>query len=143
MNVFMAPREFFIDLWRMLVGRFDGPMTIRFIMQPLVASVFAVRSAFKGAERGHPPYLWSIYSNPASRHVLLRHGWKDVRNVFFIAVLLDIIYQIVELHWVYIGQAAIVATVLAIVPYVLVRGPASRLLSVIRRTGSNASHSSR
>ena len=141
MNVRMAPKEFVTDLWQMLVGRVDGPMTIRFVMQPLVASVFAVRSAWKDAECGHPPYIWSIYSNPASRHVLLRHGWKDVRNVFVMAILLDIIYQIVELHWVYVGQAAIVATVLALVPYLLVRGPASRLLSMVRRTGSGTPHS--
>lgn len=130
----MAPRELFSDFWQMLIGRVDGPMTIRFIMQPLVASALAFRSALKDAKCGHPPYIWSIFSNPASRHVLLRHGWKDIRNVFVMAVPLDIIYQIIELHWVYLGQAAIVAVVLAIVPYLLVRGPASHLVSMIRGT---------
>ena len=139
----MAPKEFFLDLWQMLIGRVDGPMTIRLIMQPVVASALAFRAALKDAECGHSPYLWSIYSNPASRNALLRHGWKNVRNVFVMAVVLDLIYQIVELHRMSVGQAMIVATVLAIVPYVLVRGPASRLVSMIRRTRSGVPHSSR
>jgi len=130
----------FSDTWDMLVGRLSGRMTFRFVIQPLMASIFAVRSGLKDSRQGHPAYLWSIYSNPESRHELLHHGWKDVRNVFILAILLDAVYQIIEFRWVYVVQAVFVAIALAIVPYVLVRGPFSRLVSMNRRSDDSAPH---
>ena len=43
----------------MLVGRLHGPMTFRFIMQPLAASFLAVRAGLKDARERRPPFLWS------------------------------------------------------------------------------------
>jgi hypothetical protein len=45
--------------------------------------------------------------------------------VFLVAVLLDLVYQVVVLE-VYPGEALIVAVLLAIVPYVIVRGVVTR-----------------
>ena len=127
----------FLDsAWDMLIGRLSGPMTLRFVLQPLMASIFAVRSGLKDARLGRPAFLWSVFSNPDSRYELLHHGWKDVRTIFIVATLLDVIYQIIELRWVYIGQAVIIAIALAIVPYVLVRGPVCRLVGISRKAGS-------
>jgi len=125
----------------MLVGRLSGRMTFRFAIQPLMASIFAVRSGWKDSREGRPAYLWSIYSNPESRYELLHHGWKDVRNVFILACVLDGIYQIIEFRWVYLVQMVIVAVALAIFPYILVRGPFSRLVSMNRRSGTPAPNS--
>ena len=130
--------RFLAEMWDMLVGRLSGPMTFRFIIQPLVATVLAVRSGLKDAKAGYPPYLWSVYSDPDSRSELIHHGWKDVRNVFVLAMILDAVYQIIEFRWIYIGQAVIVAIILAIVPYVLVRGPFSRIMSTIWKARSRA-----
>jgi hypothetical protein len=51
-----------------------------------------------------------------------------VSKVFIFAVVLDVIYEFIVYRWVYPGQAVIVATVLAIIPYLLIRGPATRIM---------------
>src|SRR6516225_8413040 len=117
----MTPREFFSDLWQMLIGRVEGPFTFRLIMQPVVASFLAARAALKDARNHRGPYVWLIFREPNRRPKLLREGWKDVGKVFLLAVAFDLIYQLVRFRWIYLGQAVIVATALAIVPYLLIR----------------------
>jgi hypothetical protein len=123
-------------LWEMLIGRIEGPLTLRLLLQPAIATFFAVRSGLKDARSGRPAYLWKVFTNPAYRYELLHHGWKDVRTVFLMAVLLDSVYQGIEFHWIYLGQAVLVAIILAIVPYVLIRGPMNRLVSWLRNTAA-------
>jgi hypothetical protein len=125
----MTIDEFFARVWEMLIGRLDGPFTFRLIVQPTVAAIFAIRSGLRDAREGRPPYLfWSVFTNAARRPELLRHLWKDVGKVFIVAVVLDVIYELVVHRWVYPGQAVIVAIVLAIVPYLLIRGPVTRIM---------------
>ena len=50
-------------------------------------------------------------------------------KVFMLALALDVVYQIVELRFVYPGEAVIVAFLLAIVPYLILRGLVTRLMS--------------
>lgn len=133
----MTLQNFLTDAWRMLIGRVQGPLTFRLVMQPLVASFLAVRAGVKDAREGRPPYFWTVLFHPDYRRDLFHEGWKDIRKVFAMAVIIDVIYEIIELRWVYPGQAVIVATILAIVPYVLVRGPVNRLASRTRN-GRNA-----
>ena len=45
----------------------------------------------------------------------------------FVACVLDVVYQLLVLRWVYPVQTVIVATVLAILPYMVFRGLANRL----------------
>jgi hypothetical protein len=106
------------------------------LLQPAIATFFAVRSGLKDARSGRPAYLWKVFTNPAYRYELLHHGWKDVRTVFLMAVLLDSVYQGIEFHWIYLGQAVLVAIILAIVPYVLIRGPMNRLVSWLRNSAA-------
>jgi hypothetical protein len=42
--------------------------------------------------------------------------------VFVLAVVLDVVYQIIAEHFVYPGEAITVAIVLALVPYLILRG---------------------
>jgi hypothetical protein len=39
-----------------------------------------------------------------------------------------VVYQLIEFHWVYPGETLIVAIVLAIIPYFLLRGPINRFV---------------
>jgi hypothetical protein len=57
---------------------------------------------------------------------MVREGWKSIGRVFLLALALDVIYQIIDLRFVYPGEAIIVATVLAIVPYLILRGLVTR-----------------
>jgi hypothetical protein len=110
-----------------LFGRAHGPMAFRLVIQPLVAATFAILAGLKDARAGHPPHGWAIATDPARRRKLLRESWRDVGTVFVVAVVIDIIYEIVELRRIYPGQTLFVATVLALFPYLLIRGPANRL----------------
>src|SRR5271170_4144268 len=100
-----------------LVGRVQGPMRFRFVLQPLMAVIFAMLDGRKDAREGRPPYFWSLFTDPRNRRALLVHGWKSVGKIFILAVILDTVYQVWQLHWFYPGEALLVAVLLAIVPY--------------------------
>ena len=119
--------EFFTRVWTNLVDRMEGPMKFRLILQPLVACILAIRAGLRDARENKPPFFWALAFNPDHRRDLLRQGWKDIGKVFIAAVILDVVYQVVVLHMVYPGEAIIVAILLALVPYLLVRAPVTRL----------------
>ena len=112
-----------------LVGRVSGPMHFRLVLQPLMAIIFAIRDGRKDAHEGKAAYFWALFTDPGHRRDMLRSGWKSVGKVFVIAIILDAVYQYIELKWFYPGEAVVVALILAIVPYLLLRGPANRLTS--------------
>ena len=56
-------------------------------------------------------------------------GWKRFGKIFILAVVLDVIYQIKVNHRWYPGETLAVALLLAVLPYVVVRGPVNRLVS--------------
>jgi hypothetical protein len=114
-------------VWENLIGRSTGPINFRLIIQPTVASIIAIRAGLKDAREGRPAFLWAAVSNPGYRPQLLRQGWKDVGKVFILAMVLDSIYQLAVNRGVYVLELLITATVLAIVPYVLIRGPVNRI----------------
>jgi hypothetical protein len=114
-------------VWENLAARPTGPMSIRLVVQPIVASILAIRSGLKDARGGRPAFLWAAVISPGYRPELLRQGWKDVGKVFVLAIVLDAIYQLIVHRGVYVGELLIVATALAIVPYCLIRGPVTRI----------------
>ena len=122
-------------VWEQLAGRLEGPLFLRFLLQPTVAAILAVRAGIADARAGRSPYFWTLLSHPEERRQLIRAGWKDVSKVFFIAVILDTAYQLIVFHFVYVIQSITVAFVLAVVPYVLVRGPATRIASRLQKGG--------
>ena len=110
-----------------LIGRVNGPMNLRLIMQPLMALIFAARSGYRDAKAGRPPYLWTIFTSRSDRRALLAEGWKDVGKVFLVATALDAVYQIVTVRWFYPLETLVVAVILAFIPYLLLRGVFTRL----------------
>jgi len=124
----MTPQEFFARVGEMLVGRVDGPFNFRLLVQPTVAAILAIRAGLRDARLNRPPFLfWAIFTDRGARHDLLRQGWTDVGKVFIVAVVLDVIYDVMVYRWVYPGQALIVAAVLAFIPYLMIRGPVTRI----------------
>jgi hypothetical protein len=120
-----------------LIGRVSGPMHFRIVIQPLMAIIFAIKDGRKDAREGRVPYFWAIFTDPGHRRDLLQNGWKSVSKIFIIALILDAIYQYIELSMFYPGEAVLVAFILAIVPYVLLRGPANRLTPQKKTTEEN------
>ena len=110
-----------------MVGRVTGPMKFRLLLQPAMAAFFAIRSGLADARAGRPPYFWNLIRGSGEREAILKDGWKSVGRVFILAVVLDVVYQLYVLHFVYVPQALIVAIILAIAPYLVLRGLVNRL----------------
>ena len=119
------------DIWMRIVedltNRVTGPMKFRLLLQPIMASIFAIRSGLKDARAGKPLYFWTLFTEPSHRADMIKDGWKSVGKVFILALVLDVVYQIIVLGFVYPGEVIIVAFILAIVPYLILRAMANRL----------------
>jgi hypothetical protein len=128
--------DLFARFWDDIVGRVGGPMTFRLLLQPLVAATLGLRAGLRDARAGKPPFLWTVATDGSLRRDLVKDGWRDVAKVFVFAVVLDCVYQLLVLRWLHPLQAVLVASTLALVPYLLTRGPVCRLVS--RRTKEGA-----
>lgn len=128
--------DLFTRVWDGLLARVGGPMTFRIILQPAMAALLAIRAGLKDAREGRPPYFWTILTDSEQRADLIRAGWKSTARVFMLAVVMDIIYQFIVQRWIYPGEVLIVASLLALVPYVLIRGPVTRIARGWRRLRS-------
>lgn len=120
-------RDLLLRGWMNLFDRVGGPMTFRIILQPTMATIMAVLAGLRDAREGRPPYFWTLLMEPSQRANLLREGWKAVGRVFLLALIMDIIYQLIVERWIYPLELLIVAILLAVVPYLLVRGPVNRI----------------
>jgi hypothetical protein len=123
-------------VFRSIVERPDGPMMFRFILQPVVAAILAVVDGLRDARSGAPAYLWSLLTGSASRADQLMDGIIATSRVILLGLGMDLVYQCLQFSTFYPGEAAIVAVLLAFVPYLLLRGTVARLA---RRWGVGAS----
>jgi hypothetical protein len=126
------------QFWQEIAARPAGPLALRFYLQPLMATLLAVRDGLADARHGKPAYLWSLATDPAHRRERLREGWGSICKVVIIALILDLTYQIFVLHGHRPFQALLVAALLAVIPYAVLRGPVNRIAS---RTGGRGSAS--
>jgi hypothetical protein len=115
-------------LWRDILERPGGPMTFRFILQPAMAIIAALRDGVGDARVGRKPYFWAlIHGAPEGRSELLWGGIVSTARIIILGVFMDIIYQWRVLGTFYPGQAAVIAILLAFIPYLLLRGPFGRI----------------
>jgi hypothetical protein len=66
---------------------------------------------------------------------MLRNLWKIAGKIFVVAVVLDVVYQLAVLHWIYPVETLIVATMLALVPCMVVRASGNRIVTIAGRRG--------
>jgi hypothetical protein len=116
-----------------LIGRLDGPLHFRFILQPLMAVIFAILSGIKDAKTGKEAFLWKFICHREYRWEMIKDGWKHVGKLFILAIVLDVIYQIKAFHRFYPVETLTVAFALAIVPYFLLRGPINRIVRKFKK----------
>ena len=112
-----------------LLARLNGPMSFRFALQPIMAMFFAFRDGRKDAQEGHPPYFWALFTDPGHRKELLRSGWKGFGRVFILAIVLDGVFQAIVFRRFLLSGALYAGVLLAIIPYLLMRGPLNRYLT--------------
>ncbi|MFL5240860.1 MAG: hypothetical protein ACJ8FY_02015 [Gemmataceae bacterium] len=119
--------------WDNLFDRVDGPMSFRLIVQPVIATFLAIRAGWKDAREGRSMSFWTLARNPSQTRAMLRNMWIIAGKVFLVALVLDAVYQIIVLHWIYPVQALIVATLLALVPCIVVRAVGNRIAAIAYR----------
>lgn len=115
-----------------MIDRVSGPMHFRVFLQPVMAMIFATVSGLRDARTGKPPYFWSLFTDPDHRRDMLRDGWKSVGKVFLLAMALDVVYQIIVQRFVYPGEVVLVALLLAILPYLVLRGLITRIATLLK-----------
>jgi hypothetical protein len=111
-----------------LLARIDGPMSLRLIIQPLVALFFALRDGIRDAREGRSPYFWALFTEPGHRREMLTSGWQSIGKVFVIAIVLDLVFQYLVFDNFRPIGALLAGVVLALFPYLLLRGPVNRLV---------------
>lgn len=114
-------------VWQSIIDRPGGPMTFRFILQPVMALALAAIDGLRDARSGSPPYLWSLIASHDMRGAQLYDGVLSTSRILLLGLGMDVIYQAIEFNSFYPGEAAIIAVLLAFVPYLLFRGPFARL----------------
>jgi len=104
--------EFMLKTWHQLIGRVEGPFTFRFVLQPSVAVLLAVRSVTNGTRRR-----------------------RDLRRLCIVAFTLDVLYQLLMLDRVYPLQAVLVVCALAVGPYTIARALARAIAGPTSTSG--------
>ena len=113
--------------WSDLVARVYGPFSFRFLMQPMMALIYATRDGIVDARQGRAAYFWTIFTRPGERWDLLREGGKAVARVIALGVVMDIVYQLLVFHRIHPLQLVVIVLTLAFVPYLIFRGPINRI----------------
>jgi hypothetical protein len=124
--------------WENFIARPDGPLNVRFILQPAMATAIAIRAGLRDARDRRPAFFWALLTTSGRRRVHLRDGWKDLRTIFLVAVVLDVAYQYQVHGQLFPVELLFTATLLALVPYVLIRGPANRVAQLFFRRSKRA-----
>ncbi len=119
--------------WQNMVARPNQGLALRFLLQPAMSMILAIRDGIRDARAGRSPYLWTILSDPTRRRANIREGIAVIGKVFLVAIAVDIVYQIIELKAFYPNEALFIATLLAFIPYLVLRGPVARIARLWRQ----------
>ena len=114
-------------VWENLLARPSGPLALRFVLQPIMSSIFAIRDGIKDASLGRSPYFWTVLTDGHERTSRLREGLAATGKIIGLAFILDAVYQLMRLGTFYPGESLLVAVGLAFIPYLLLRGPVARI----------------
>jgi hypothetical protein len=98
-----------------------------------MAVIFATLDGLKDDRTGKPAYFWAMIGDPELRRGLIKDGWKHFGKIFIIAIILDVVYQVKVHQTVYPGETLLVALLLAVAPYILMRGPINRVVRFIKK----------
>lgn len=114
------------ELTNELVQRVNGPFSLRLLLQPTMAVLFALRDGRADAQAGVEPYLSRIFFRPGQRRETVASAWASVGKVLVIAFLLDIAFQLATGGGFSPIESAVMASLLCSIPYTILRGPSAR-----------------
>jgi hypothetical protein len=110
-------QRFWVDIF----DRVHGPMTFRFLLQPAMALVAAIPDGIRDARLGHKAFFWSALWDPNAPKGRLREGLTSTARVVLLGLSMDAIYQLKVLDHFYPVEALMMAILLAVIPYFVLR----------------------
>lgn len=119
-------------VWHDMFSRPDGPLSFRFIMQPTVAALLAIRDGVRDGRTAGPTFLVALITGAKGRRALLRDAMQRIGRLLIVALTLDVIYQSLVFGKVYPGEAVLVAFIFGFLPYAITRGIVARVVKMKR-----------
>lgn len=108
-------------IWSDIFGRFGGPMSFRFVLQPAMALIAAIPDGLTDARHGHSAFFWTNRDDPTTRRGRLRQGFISTARVVLLGISMDLIYQLRVFDQFFPAEAVLMAILLAVIPYFLFR----------------------
>ncbi|MGD9545410.1 MAG: hypothetical protein AB7F41_13965 [Methylocystis sp.] len=102
-------------------------MTFRFFLQPGMATIAAFRDGLEDARLERTPYLSAIAFGGERRGARLWEGVISTARILILGVVIDVVYQLAFLDEFHPEESAVIAVLLAFLPYALLRGPLARV----------------
>lgn len=127
--MYLFSSRFFTDL----AARVAGPMSARFILQPVIAVALGIRDGLLDAKAGTPPFIYDLVVHPKDRPRDLRSAFRALLIPILIATVLDGIVQYMMFKQVWPGAAVLVGSFVMGLPYAIARGVTNRLATARRR----------
>jgi hypothetical protein len=118
-----------------LIARVVGPMSLRFVFQPLIGLLLGVRDGMRDAKAGEPPFILDLIANNENRKEKLSSLLTSLSKTVLIAVVLDIIAQYLIFSQVRITSAVMIAIIILVVPYSIARAVTNRIVTKRRLYG--------
>jgi len=117
-------------MWKDILAAPGGPLTFRFILQPAMAAIAAFRDGVHDARLARTPYFLALLRGTRTAEGRVGRLWEGIvstARILILGVVMDLIYQWLVFKTFYPGQTAVIAILLAFVPYLLLRGPMERV----------------
>jgi hypothetical protein len=107
--------------WSNIADRVHGPMTFRFYLQPMMALIAAVPDGIDDARKSRSAPFGDHRGNTETQPGHLREGLIATARIVLLGLSMDVIYQYRVLDYFYPAEAAVMAIMLAVLPYFLFR----------------------
>jgi len=95
-------------------------------VQPTVAVLLGLRDGKRDSRTAHPPFLLGLVLQGAHRRALWGSAVASVRDLVAIAIILDVISQLLIFREVHPGAALLLGPILIAVPYSISRALTNR-----------------
>lgn len=119
--------EVLARIWQNMLDRPGGPFVFRFVLQPIMATVAALRDGMHDARTGRAPFLRTVLTDPAQRRGRLDEALIATSRIVLLGLAMDTAYQIIEFDTFHPVEAVIIALLLGVVPYLVLRGLVTRI----------------
>jgi pilus assembly protein TadC len=132
-----------MDLFEEIIGRFlvrlNGPLNLRFILQPLMAIFLGIRDGVYDAKAGRPPFLCDLFETPKGRKRQIRKAFRSLLIPLALATVLDGVVQYLLFGWVRVVGAVTIGVMIMGLPYVITRAVTNWVVSWRSRTSASTS----